>query len=178
MYGRVATKRPREPDKHAAPRLAGPNGPREAAALLASARMPDRPVRHCSDASSVILYPNWAAISSRWPDQLLNVIGLSVFLRFSGHQEVEMGKWSLVKHLRLLPDCTEKRFEASKLQERSYQWHLVVSCNYSSNEPPNDSHIDSSSNTKAIKPLLSSCVFILRIIVHTWKCYYKMSIDK
>ena len=89
-----------------------------------------------------------------------------------------MGKWSRVKHLRLLPDCAEKRFEASKLQERSYQWHLVVSCNYSSNEPPNDSHIDSSSNTKAIKPLLSSCVFILRIIVHTWKCYNKMSIDK
>ena len=48
MWGRVATKRPHEPEKHAAPWLAGPNGPREAAALLASARMPDRPVRHWS----------------------------------------------------------------------------------------------------------------------------------
>ncbi len=48
---------------------------------------------------------------------------------FSHASLVEMGRWSLVKLLRLFPDCTKKD---SNPQNRPYQWHLVVSCNYSS----------------------------------------------
>lgn len=52
--------------------------------------------------------------------------------------KLEMGRWSLVKVLRLFPDCCSEKVQSLKV--RPYQWNRMVICSYSSNKHPNESH--------------------------------------
>lgn len=52
--------------------------------------------------------------------------------------KLEMGRWSLVKVLRLFPDCCSEKVQSLKV--RPYQWNRMVICSYRSNKHPNDSH--------------------------------------
>lgn len=52
--------------------------------------------------------------------------------------KLEMGRWSLVKVLRLFPDCCSEKVQSLKV--RPHQWNRMVICSYSSNKLPNDSH--------------------------------------